>query len=393
MNRSGAPRTRLEGFKFGLYVGVPISLYIFVAYFPEGLDYFVRKLNNGKSNALITGGSGFLGQFLVQHLLSTGRYASVKILDLNPPNPEIPGAEFIKGNLTDVSSVMTACQGIDVVFHTATAAPTAQNAASAQALMHAVNVDGTQNVLDACGAVGVKRLVFTSSASVVFDGSALVSVDESKAYADPPMDLYTHTKAQAEKLVLQSAVEGLQACALRPSAIFGPGDRLTVPSVAKRAQQGKMKYIIGSGENMFDFTYVENVAHAHALADAALATPSSPAAGQAFFINNDEPVLFWGMMGDICEGLGYARPSIRLPVWLMMCVAVVSVWLSRLLGIATDLNPMRIRVCSVERTLSCAKAKRVLGYAPVVDMKTGLQRTLATFEHLRKNTSGDKKAE
>lgn len=198
---------------------------------------------------------------------------------------------------------------------------------------------------------------------------------------------------QAEQLVLQAEVEGLQACALRPSAIFGPGDRLTIPSVAQRAKQGKMKYIIGSGKNMFDFTYVENVAHAHVLADAALCKPESPAAGQAFFINNDEPVLFWGMMGDICEGLGYARPSIQLPVWLMMLVAIVSVWLSRLLGISTDLNPMRIRVCSVERTLSCAKAKKMLGYAPIVDMKTGLERTLATFDHLRNAVPVDKKAE
>lgn len=132
----------------------------------------------------------------MQHLLSTGNYASVKILDLNPPSPDISGAEFVQGNLTDVNSVTTAFQGVDVVFHTATAAPTAQNAASAKALMHDVNVQGTKNVLAACGSAGVQRLVFTSSASVVFDGSPLVNVDESKPYADPPMDFYTYTKAQ-----------------------------------------------------------------------------------------------------------------------------------------------------------------------------------------------------
>lgn len=152
-------------------------------------------LSDSKHQAA-AGGSGFLGRFLVQHLLATGEYASVKILDLNPPSPDIPGADFIKGNLTDVASVTSACEGIDVVFHTATAAPTAQNAASAQALMHAVNVQGTENVLAACGSAGVQRLVFTSSASVVFDGSPLVDVDESTPYADPPMDFYTHTKAQ-----------------------------------------------------------------------------------------------------------------------------------------------------------------------------------------------------
>lgn len=136
----------------------------------------------------------------MQHLLSTGKYSSVKILDLNPPSPEIPGAEFIRANLTDVDSVTSAFQGVHVVFHTATAAPTAQNAAVAQALMHSVNVEGTQNVLTACASAGVQRLVFTSSASVVFDGSPLINVDETIPYADPPMDFYTRTKAEVSHI-------------------------------------------------------------------------------------------------------------------------------------------------------------------------------------------------
>jgi nucleoside-diphosphate-sugar epimerase len=353
----------------------------------------------------------------VKALLDTGKY-DVWIFDVNEPTPSIPGAQVIRGNLTVPESIATACIGKHVVFHTATVAPTAQNAASAKALMQSVNVDGTRNVLSACHAAGVARLVVTSSASVVFDGTPLVNVDESKPYADPPMDYYTSTKAevcrepsptsaracslraltntrapgahrcaqvQAEQIALSARMPGLAVCALRPSAIFGPGDRLTVPTVARRAQQGKMKYIIGSGKNLFDWTYVDNVTHAHVLADAALQKPGSPANGQAFFINNDEPVPFWGVMGDICEGLGYGRPYIRLPSWLMMMMAVVAVWAGRLFGVTPDLNPMRVRVCSVERTLSCAKAKKLLGFAPLVDIQTGIARTLASFPELHKD--------
>jgi sterol-4alpha-carboxylate 3-dehydrogenase (decarboxylating) len=141
------------------------------------------------------GGSGFLGKRLVQQLLETGMY-DVWIFDVVAPSPAVPGAHFITGDLTSPESVREACVGKDVVFHVATAAPTAQNAASAKALMQAVNVDGARNVIRACEGCQVKRLIVTSSASVVFDGSPLCSVDESRSYADPPLDYYTSTKAQ-----------------------------------------------------------------------------------------------------------------------------------------------------------------------------------------------------
>lgn len=81
-----------------------------------------------------------------------------------------------------------------MVFHTATVAPTADDSAN-KALAYAVNVDGTRNVIDACIASGVPKLVYTSSASVVFDGSDLNNVDESAPYAQKPLDYYTETKA------------------------------------------------------------------------------------------------------------------------------------------------------------------------------------------------------
>jgi nucleoside-diphosphate-sugar epimerase len=197
---------------------------------------------------------------------------------------------------------------------------------------------------------------------------------------------------QAERIVLAANDATLATCALRPSAIFGPGDRLMLPSVAARARAGKMRYIIGDGSNNFDWTYVGNLAAAHLVAAEAL-SPGSPAAGEAFFITNDEHYPFWTMMGDICEGLGYARPSVRLPVWLMMLVATVLVYACALLGRQSDLNPMRVRVCTVERTLSCEKAKRVLGYKPAVDMQRAIELTLESFQHLHKdNVDASKRA-
>ncbi len=101
--------------------------------------------------------------------------------------------------------------------------------------------------------------------SVVFDGRDLVGVDETTPYTARPMDYYTQTKVAGERLALAAAGPDLGVVALRPSGIFGEGDTVMVPTFVRQARAGKMKYIIGSGTNVWDFTYVGNVAQAHVL--------------------------------------------------------------------------------------------------------------------------------
>lgn len=99
----------------------------------------------------------------------------------------------------------------------------------------------------------------------MFDGSDLVGVDECLPYTRKPMDYYTETKVAGEKLVLAANSATLAVVALRPSGIFGEGDSVMVPTLVRQAKAGKMKYIIGNGRNVWDFTYVGNVAQAHIL--------------------------------------------------------------------------------------------------------------------------------
>lgn len=144
----------------------------------------------------------------------------------------------------------------------------------------------------------------TTKTPVVFEGQDLVNADEALPYASRPMDYYTATKIEGERMALAANSESLATCALRPSGIFGEGDTVMVPTLVRQARAGKMKYIIGDGKNEWDLTYVGNVAQAHLLAAEQLA-PGAPAAGQAFFITNQEPVPFWAFTGDLLEGLGY----------------------------------------------------------------------------------------
>ena len=224
-------------------------------------------------------------------------------------------------------------------------------------------------------------------------------MDESAPYARRPMDYYAATKIQGEQLVLAAAgrplADGsgrLAVTALRPSGIFGEHDALLVPVAVAKARAGKMKYIIGSGANLMDWTYAGNVAAAHVLADAALAArgPTAAPAGRPYFITNGDPRPFWGFMGDLLEGLGYGRPHIKLPFYPLFLIACVVAWVSaalRAVGVAvppSDFTPARLRIAAATRRLSCAAAGKAFGYRPdkLVSIEEGLKRTVAFFPHL-----------
>ncbi|KAL9229286.1 hypothetical protein vseg_004770 [Gypsophila vaccaria] len=350
---------------------------------------------------VVTGGRGFAARHLVEMLIRYEMFC-VRIADLGPslrldPYEEegtlgkalhVGRAQYVSADLRDKSQVLKAFQGAEVVFHMAAPDSSINN----YNLQRSVNVEGTKNVIDACVALQVNRLIYTSSPSVVFDGiHGIVNGDEFLSYPVKHNDFYSATKAEGEALVLKAnGVNGLLTCCIRPSSIFGPGDKLLVPSLVNAARAGKSKFIIGDGNNMYDFTYVENVAHAHICAERALAskgTVSEKASGQAYFITNMEPIKFWEFMSIILEGLGYERPRIKIPAVVMMPIAHLVELIYKLLAPygmkVPQLTPSRIRLLSCNRTFDCSKAKDRLGYSPVVSLQEGLERTIESYSHLR----------
>ncbi|XP_015066757.1 3beta-hydroxysteroid-dehydrogenase/decarboxylase-like isoform X2 [Solanum pennellii] len=286
------------------------------------------------------------------------------------------------------TKLIYSCEGAEVVFHMAAPDSSINN----HKLHYSVNVQGTQNIIDACVELKVKRLIYTSSPSVVFDGvTGILDGDESLPYPAKHNDSYSATKAEGEALVMKSnGTKGLLTCCIRPSSIFGPGDRLLVPSLVAAARAGKSKFIIGDGNNLYDFTYVENVAHAHVCAERALAsggTAAEKAAGNAYFVTNTESIKFWEFVSLILEGLGYDRPSIKIPAPVMMPIAHLVELTYKLLAPygmkVPQLTPSRIRLLSMSRTFSSSKASDRLGYAPIVTLQEGIRRTIESYPHLR----------
>uniref|UniRef100_A0AAY4DYH2 Sterol-4-alpha-carboxylate 3-dehydrogenase, decarboxylating n=1 Tax=Denticeps clupeoides TaxID=299321 RepID=A0AAY4DYH2_9TELE len=329
----------------------------------------------------VIGGSGFLGRHLVEKLADKGY--TVSVFDIRQ-SYELPGVTFYLGDLCDKQALLPALRDVSLVFHCASPAPGADD----RALFERVNISGTRTVIQACHEAGVQKLVLTSSASVVFEGTDIKNGKEDLPYAKKPIDFYTLTKIQQEKLVLEACDKenGFLTVAIRPHGIFGPRDPQLVPILVDTARRGKMKFIIGNGSNLVDFTYVENVVHGHVLAAERL-RPESPICGQAYHITNDEPVFFWDFMSQILVGLGYNAPRYHLPYWLVYGIAlllwVLTVLLRPLVSWKPTFTPMRVALAGTHHYYSCARAKQDMGYQPVVSLKDAIMLTVESYPHLR----------
>ena len=161
------------------------------------------------------GGGGFLGRSIVEMLLQ--RQESVSVFDVKQSFDDSRLKEFVIGDVTRFSDLRQACEGKSVVIHTASP-PHGLD----EHIYFKVNVEGTQNVIQACRDAGVEKLVYTSSASVVFNGNQLLDGDEQTPYCSQHMDAYNETKSIAEKAVIEANSQSLLTIALRPSGIFGP---------------------------------------------------------------------------------------------------------------------------------------------------------------------------
>lgn len=276
-------------------------------------------------NILVTGGAGFVGQNFAQVLLDQGY--SVRVLDLAPCTLEHPRLEKLQGDICDKELVLKSCEGIDTVFHTAAIIEIRSSKVvppDVKKRAYDINLGGTKNIVEACQEKGVRRLVYTSSNSVVFYGQAIRDGDESMPYADKFRDLYTETKTQAEQYVLaNNDKKGLLTCAIRPSGIWGPGDQTMFKHLIQELINGTFKAVVGDGSKKLDNSYVYNLIHGHILAAKHLVEGgSSP--GQAYFINDNDPVNMMYFSRPVVEALGYKFPSLHIPYGLVK--AILEIW-------------------------------------------------------------------
>jgi len=324
--------------------------------------------------ALVTGG-GFLGQAIAAMLL--GRGDQVRVFSRQRHGAiERLGAEGVPGDIRDLDALVRACMGRDAVFHTAALSRSVWNDA---ALHTAVNVGGTRHVIEACKRRGVAKLLYAGAASVVFSPRDECGIDERALEPRRFQDPYSESKARAEDLVLKtSGSDGLLACSLRPWLLWGPGDPSFLPRLAASARRGRL-CIIGKGRNRVALAYVDNAAMAHLLACDALSPKR--VAGEAYFISDGEPVVFWDWVNVLLKELGLppARRRIPAPVAYAVgaCLERAYVWLGK--HTEPCMTRLQARALSCSHYYDLAKARRDFGYRAVVANDEGVRRTAAHF--------------
>ncbi len=320
-------------------------------------------------HALVTGAAGFLGRYIVEQLLARGD--KVTALVRRPyEHLQTLGAKLAFGDLTDATSVAAACQGVDTVFHVAARA----GLAGPWRQYFKPNVLGTRNVIAACRSAGVRKLVFTSSPSVTFDGTDQCGVDESAPYPMRWLAHYPHSKAIAEQEVLAANGADLLTCALRPHLIWGPRDSHLIPKLIDRARSGRLRRV-GDGQNLVDMIYVENAAEAHLLACDAL-TPNSPVAGQPYFLSNGEPVNCWEWINELLHRAGEPPVTRSVSFRSAWAIGTACEGLWKLTGQTSDPPMTRFLAAQLatHHYFDISNARRDFGYQPRIGKAEGMQR-------------------
>jgi len=323
---------------------------------------------------LVTGGGGFLGGWICRQLAERGD-TPVAYQRSAAPDLSAKGIEVRRGDLLDVRALADAAEGCEAIIHCAARA----GAWGDRAVYRAINVTGTQNVIDACRNAGIRRLVHASSPSIVHGGGDIEGGDESLPVATAFKAAYPETKAEAERRVLAANHASLRTVALRPHLVWGPGDNQLLPRLVERADAGPLR--LPGPDKLIDATYVENAALAHLLAlDALDANPAC--AGRAYFVSNGEPWTQSRIIAGLlrCTGREAIIRSVPPAVAYAAGAACEALWT---LGRREDEPPVTrwsAEQLSTAHWFDISAARRDLGYEPAVSMDEGLRRLSAWWK-------------
>ncbi|KAI9295135.1 hypothetical protein K502DRAFT_324494 [Neoconidiobolus thromboides FSU 785] len=330
---------------------------------------------------LVIGSEGFLGRHIVNQLIERKKERpeiEIRLFDIEKRLEYTNDIKFFKGDLCSYDAMSEACQGVTTIFQTASPLANAP-----KAILHKVNVEGMKNVIKVCQDLNIPKLVFSSSCSVVYDGSPIRNMNESFPPVKNHIEDYSHTKYLAEDMVLKANSPTLKTCSLRLSGLFGPGDRQNLPGFLGQLDKGQASICIGDNTNLFDFTYIENAAYAHILASDKL-DENDKIAGEAFFITNGTPMPFFNNARKFLTFFGAKNSFYKvLPYYVSFFIAYLVTFFINLLEpikpIPWKLTPFVVSNATNDRYFDITKARTLLGYEPLYTIEEGLRKSARYF--------------
>jgi len=317
--------------------------------------------------AFITGASGFIGSYLVEHLLQ--KNWQVRVLLHKNKIPRESEIEIVKGDIRDLQTLRDALAGIDVLFHGAAALGAAL---IGQEEFYKINVDGTKNILKAARAENIKRIVHLSSAGVL--GSIKKNETAAEAYPLNPKNTYDKSKLEGEKIALQQAQEGMDIVIIRPGWVYGPGDRRTfklIKSIDKRRF-----ILVTKGKIWQTPIYIQD------LIKGILLCAEKGKMGEIYHLSGGEVLSVREIVRTIAAATGKKIPAVTLPLFPVKFTAWSLEKIFFLFKKEAPLTPGKLSFFIHPKPLAVKKAINELGFSPQIIFKEGMALTVSWYrEH------------
>ena len=301
---------------------------------------------------LVTGAAGHIGNVLVRELLASG----VKVRALILPGEDLlslDGLEIekVEGNILDLPSLVRAMQGIENVYHLAGVISILPGRND---FVRKVNIQGTQNVLQAARQVGVRRVLYTSSIHALSRDCSGV-IDENVPFdANNPAGEYDRSKAEASLAVLQAVRAGLDAVIICPTGVIGPHDYRDseMGGLLRDLMKRKTHWLV---EGAYDFVDVRDVAQGMRKA------MQKGRKGEVYILSGEQ-IKFKRLKEIVQRTMGFITPGIQVPLWLARFSARFTPFYYRLTRQTPKLTEYSLETVCGNSLISSAKAKRELGY-------------------------------
>ena len=319
-------------------------------------------------NILVTGSTGFIGANLAIHLAGEGHavHALYRSEDKRKTLTH-KNIAFFKGDILDMLSLEKAMVNCDQVYHIAAFTDVWTKHKS---LIYDLNVTGTINVLECAKKLGIRQIVFTSTAGVLGPSLEGTVNENSKRQVDYFLE-YERTKAIAEKKVREYVEQGLNIRIVNPTRVYGPGllsKSNSVTIMIKSFQKGKWRIIPGNGESIGNYVFIDDVVQGHILA------MEKGKSGERYILGgeNADYMQFFESLKTVT---GQHHNMFKLPLSLMLGVSYFAMFLNKIFGIKPFITPALVRKFNYNWDISSEKAVKELGYA-ITPLKEGMRLTL-----------------
>jgi len=322
--------------------------------------------------ALITGATGFTGGHLARALAAGGDTVSALVRVEGPASTALKdaGVRLAIGDLRDRTALANATDGVDVVYHIAALY---RQAGLAAEVYRAVNATAVGDLVEAAARGGARRVVHCSTVGVHGDVEHPPANEEAPL---KPADIYQETKLEGERAARAAGSKtGIEVTIVRPSGIYGPGDRRLLRLFRGVARQRWVT--LGSGEIYYHLTFIDDLVDGFRLCGVHPA-----AANRTYILAGGEVTTLNELVGLVAEGAGVAAPAWHLPVWPFWMLGAACEAVCRPFGLEPPIHRRRVDFFTKSRAFDITRARTEIGYAPRVGLRDGIRRTLDWYrEH------------